>query len=319
MDAGQRTEVDRLLQNRKQDKLLDNSAMAGLKAFVAQSTAKLAAKHITPDEHNRELFLVAAQQREVDPFTGMFNKEGFNNELETALELARELKIPLTVASIDGDGFGQINKHSELGYEVGNRVILAVAKAIQESAKRETDIKAHIEGDSAPITKGARQGGDEFVLIFLGTDLKGAQIVINRTRNNVTTIVDAKVPEYRRCFGRPLTISVGSAEFDPEVDDAKSLMARADIALRAEKRLKKFGNVPLPDFFSMEKLETWIGTWVKVPLPAAENDPVQLTPEQRLAQERRTLMRIADYAVTNPEIRTDALNILTKAATRKAV
>ncbi len=322
MDATQYIEVGRSLQNRRQDHVLNDPSTAALREFIEGSTARLQAQTITPEEHNTEVAMLAVQQREADPFTGMFNKEGFKRELEIAIDVAQEFQLPLVVLFIDGDRFGEINKNSALGYAVGDRIIRAVGHAIGKAARRASDIKAHIEeGDETEEASGsafsteARPGGDEFALILLGTDVAGAEIVANRIRDGVTSLVDTEVPEYRSHYGKPLTVSIGSAEFDPNLDDAKTLLTKADLSLQTEKRLKKFGSIPMPDLSNATETETWIQTWVKTPPNTADSS---IHPDQQLATERHSLIQFARYANNNPEARPDVLNLLVKAVTREA-
>lgn len=322
MDATQYVEVGRSLQNRRQDHVLNDPSTAALREFIEGSTARLQAQTITPEEHNTEVAMLAVQQREVDPFTGMFNKEGFKRELEIAIDVAQEFQLPLVVLFIDGDRFGEINKNPALGYAVGDRVIRTVGHAIGKAARRASDIKAHIEEDNESEEGGensfsteARPGGDEFALILLGTDVAGAEIVANRIRDEVTSLVNTEVPEYRNHYDKPLTVSIGSAEFDPNSDDAKTLLTKADLSLQTEKRLKKFGNIPVPDLSDVVATENWIQTWIKTPLKATDSP---LSPDQQLETEQRNLMHFVRYANDNPEARQDVLNLLVKAVTKKA-
>lgn len=317
MGPNQFVEVTQSLQNHRKDQILSNPAISALNEFIAESTQRLIDQHITVDEHNVEIARLAVQQREIDPFTGMFNKEGFKTELRAAIAVAKELELALTLILVDGDGFGKINKDPNLGYLVGDRVVQAVAFAIQEATKRASDVKAHIESEQLSVTREARPGGDEFAIILLATDLEGAQVVGNRIREEVITIVDEAVPEYRQRYNKPLTVSLGLAQFDPDTDNPESLIEKADLSLRTEKRLKKFGDIPLPDLSDLVGMEMWIRKWVNVPLAPAENDPKNYDPVRWLSQEHHTLMDLARYAKKKPEIWDSVVDILVKAATRK--
>jgi diguanylate cyclase (GGDEF)-like protein len=78
----------------------------------------------------------------------------------------------------------------------------------------------------------ARLGGDEFVVIL--PRLEDAHDV-DRVADKLRKIV-AKRLKINGLLEFRLTASAGTAVFDPDLDDARSLVARADVAMYAAKK-----------------------------------------------------------------------------------
>ena len=110
---------------------------------------------------------------------------------------------------IDIDHFKAIN--DELGHEVGDDVLRAVAKRLRQRA-RVSDVVA-------------RWGGEEFVVILPGTEIGGAGALAE----------DLRVALAERPLDTPLatvrvTASFGVAQFD-RTERPEDVLARADAAL----------------------------------------------------------------------------------------
>ncbi len=101
-----------------------------------------------------------------DSLTGLHNRAYFDNEMNR-LEGARE--YPITIISADLDWLKMVN--DKLGHQVGDNLLKACAKVLQDSL-RSSDISARI-------------GGDEFAVIMPRTDKLSAEEIIIRINHNI--------------------------------------------------------------------------------------------------------------------------------------
>ena len=139
-----------------------------------------------------------------DQLTGLVNRRGLEESLETEMLRARRTTAPLTVLMLDLDGLKLFNDTH--GHLAGDRLIAAAATAWQ-TRLRPTDVLA-------------RYGGDEFVAVLPGCDETRAMMVADALL--------AALPPGGRC-------SVGAATWN-HAEDAASLLSRADDALYSGKR-----------------------------------------------------------------------------------
>jgi diguanylate cyclase (GGDEF)-like protein/PAS domain S-box-containing protein len=152
-----------------------------------------------------------------DPLTGLYNRLGFNRRLEAQMEAAQQNpEARFSLLMIDLDKFKPIN--DTLGHEAGDQVLGAVAQLLRQCV-RETDFIA-------------RLGGDEFVVILVGTVEYG---VIRKIAGKIVEAIANRIPT-RYTAGLPTGASVGIALFDPEIESARELTARADQAMYQAKQ-----------------------------------------------------------------------------------
>ncbi len=120
----------------------------------------------------------------------------------------------LALAVIDVDHFKSLN--DRFGHDVGDLALKHVAARLK-SACRSPDLPA-------------RQGGEEFVVLFEGIDAEQAHVVGERMRNAVATHAFTH-------NGNQLTItvSIGIALLQQQDASFDALMTRADVALYAAK------------------------------------------------------------------------------------
>ncbi|MBI2329804.1 diguanylate cyclase [Candidatus Daviesbacteria bacterium] len=84
-----------------------------------------------------------------------------------------------------------------------------------------------------------RRGGDEFVAILLETDREGAEVVARRIGEQVTLAVNQRLPLVREKLRRPFTVTIGMAQYHPDIDaDENALLDRAnqDLTLKRTAR-----------------------------------------------------------------------------------
>ena len=165
-----------------------------------------------------------------DALTGLNNLHVFNRSLWQLFNVARRYERPFSLAVMDIDDFKLINDRH--GHAIGDHAIQALARCMKSSF-RETDILI-------------RYGGDEFVTLFPETDEKKAREGIERFRANIAKIflpVNSKTK-----IG--LSVSIGLATFDKNLQQPVELFELADKRMYAEKNAKKS---PAPEKTSKRK------------------------------------------------------------------
>lgn len=146
---------------------------------------------------------------EIDPLSGLLNRQGFVNLIEHENVLDQDGDVPSCLIVCDLDHFKQIN--DVFGHPAGDRVIKSFGEAIKAMAN---------DGDVA-----ARIGGEEFCVLLRHTDIIGAHLFAEALRTVFSTSIVAGFPE-----GKRLTASFGVTEIERgEVFD--KAFSRADSAL----------------------------------------------------------------------------------------
>ncbi|HEX5029024.1 MAG TPA: diguanylate cyclase, partial [Gaiellaceae bacterium] len=160
--------------------------------------------------------LLAAQRAALrDGLTGLPNRALLDDRIAQALARSRRSGEPFALLVVDLDGFKGVNDIR--GHEVGNTVLRTIARRL-ESVIRETDTVARV-------------GGDEFVVLSLGTD----------TDDEAAALAG----RLRQALRRPYKVSGALVELDASVGWAlfphdgltpADLLARADGQMYATKR-----------------------------------------------------------------------------------
>jgi diguanylate cyclase (GGDEF)-like protein/PAS domain S-box-containing protein len=179
---------------------------------------KVRARTTELEEANQALERLA----KLDGLTQLANRRTFDQHLsETWKRLAREQQ-PMALILCDIDHFKLYNDH--YGHLIGDRALKAVAKVIQDSAKRPADLAA-------------RYGGEEFAIILPNTDQAGAIRVAEELRR---AIMDLRIAHDRSTTHHFITVSLGVAAIIPSGDHAlrgtESLIRDADKALYDAKK-----------------------------------------------------------------------------------
>lgn len=144
-----------------------------------------------------------------DPLTSIPNRRAFDKTLEDAIHHAARMREPLCVAMADLDHFKALN--DTYGHEAGDVVLQNFARLISSNA------------DEPRLV--ARHGGEEFAILFPGSELMEAY---NRLVNikHLLTQIDHQL------VGAPsslpvVTASFGVAQYKPGMT-ARELMQKAD-------------------------------------------------------------------------------------------
>lgn len=149
-----------------------------------------------------------------DALTGVANRRCFDSVLEREWKRCERAALPLTLILCDVDHFKLYNDH--YGHPEGDRCLADVAKAMQASLLRPSDLLA-------------RYGGEEFAILLPHQDRDGARAVAQRILDNVRNLnmVHAVSPT-ARC----VTVSLGMRTMVPSRSAAiETLLADADLRL----------------------------------------------------------------------------------------
>ncbi len=152
-----------------------------------------------------------------DPLTGIGNRRDFQNHLKWLSAQSERNGDLFSVALLDLDHFRQIN--DTYGRQIGNLVLRHVAESIN-AALRETD-------------RVFRWGGEEFVVIMPGIELREAQAVMERVRSRVENAPCA-LPDGRTI---PMTVSAGVEGWNRASSTTDTVMFNADLRLYLAKKL----------------------------------------------------------------------------------
>lgn len=164
-------------------------------------------------ESQRELMranLELERLTRIDGLTGLGNRRYFDEYLTAEWKRCQRTQSPLSVLMIDVDHFKRYN--DAYGHLAGDDVLKQVARVIQESSTRSTDLAA-------------RFGGEEFVVILTDVPQAGASHVAERMVQGVRDLNIAHGTDR-------VTISVGVATAWPDSEgDPARLVNAADLAL----------------------------------------------------------------------------------------
>jgi diguanylate cyclase (GGDEF)-like protein len=164
---------------------------------------------------NARLHGIVQRQAITDELTELANRRYFMDKLETEVRRAERFDEPLALVFADLDDFKRVN--DRYGHHVGDEVLRSFADVVRKRVRT--------------IDLAARLGGEEFAVLLIETDLKGAEALAESLRAAVAEL------EVRIVGGPPVrvTASFGIAAY-PQTHDAEDLMTAADLALYRAKR-----------------------------------------------------------------------------------
>ncbi len=151
-----------------------------------------------------------------DSLTSLPNRRQAIQRLQDTWQTSLENEMPLTCMMIDVDNFKQVN--DSCGHEAGDLVLVELAQCLHEQFRNDDIV--------------CRLGGDEFFVICPTTDLEGGLHIAEQVLAEVNKLqipFDSKVWQG--------SLSIGVAQFHPEMDDYTSLMSLADKAQYKAKQL----------------------------------------------------------------------------------
>ncbi|WP_410497516.1 GGDEF domain-containing protein [Chitinibacter sp. S2-10] len=146
---------------------------------------------------------------EQDALTGALNRQGLDHLLMREVKRAQREKQGLTAALISLDDFKTIN--DQFSHQVGDQVLLHLV-TLAKAVLRESDFLV-------------RYGTEEFLILLVDTEVKGAAYVIDRLH-----LVTARTPYMLETKRIDLRFSTGIAQLR-EDENGLAMVLRADEAL----------------------------------------------------------------------------------------
>jgi diguanylate cyclase (GGDEF)-like protein len=149
-----------------------------------------------------------------DGLTKIGNRRCFEDFLAAEWKRARRSNTEISLILIDIDHFKLFN--DTYGHLEGDECLKKVAKALEKTVNRPTDLVA-------------RFGGEEFAIVLGGTDAEGARIIAGEAFENVNEL---QIPHNKSDTSGYLTISIGIATtFATDELTEAELVKAADKAL----------------------------------------------------------------------------------------
>ncbi len=150
---------------------------------------------------------------DIDPLADVLNRRAFMREFQRMIAHARRYGGAVSLVYFDVDRLKAVNDF--WGHEAGDAIIRHVA-ALLTARTRASDLVG-------------RLGGDEFAVALAHADLEAARM---RAAHLARAARDTPCDYEGRCVG--ISCSWGAAVMGPG-DDARAIMARADIAMYRHK------------------------------------------------------------------------------------
>ncbi len=168
-----------------------------------------------------------------DSLTGVLNRRTFTERLEDEISRSRRILMPLSMITIDVDGFHRLNER--VGFQQADAILKAIATILKKTTRANDVI--------------ARTGPDEFTILLPHTGHTGAAIKAERLRRLVES---TKFPLLGTQASGQVTVSAGVSEYPSLCSDGESLVRSADEALTQVASLNKVCLATPPQDFKMD-------------------------------------------------------------------
>lgn len=154
----------------------------------------------------------------IDDLTQVANRRHFYDYLARVWHRSLQMQTHLSLLLCDVDHFKPYN--DAYGHQMGDYCLRQVAKAIQTTIRRSSDLVA-------------RYGGEEFVVILFDTNADKAIYLANQIQKNLHTL---QISHPKSAVSAFVTLSIGVATTIPAAEQtADGLIAIADQALYSAK------------------------------------------------------------------------------------
>jgi diguanylate cyclase (GGDEF)-like protein len=185
---------------------------ADLEALGAQLEIKV-------EERTAQLKLVNKELKNlvnIDSLTGVLNREGLQQHLNSAYERLRRSHEPCSIILFDFDHFKRIN--DTFGHDAGDKILVSGAKVIQDFIREQDKL--------------IRWGGEEFLVLLPDTKLNDAEYIGNKLRLAISEQLAGEIPNN---VSVEITVTGGVSEFKRD-ETFEVLFKRADNALYKGKK-----------------------------------------------------------------------------------
>ena len=149
----------------------------------------------------------------IDPLTGLFNRRGFDRQVESIWPFCTRNDYKVALLIIDIDNFKLFN--DEFGHPEGDECLKRVAECIRSTARRTTDIVSRI-------------GGEEFLVFIQGNKEEEMVSFAENIRKNVERM---GIPHSHSASHSIVTVSIGLVIAAPRGMDVNMLYESADVEL----------------------------------------------------------------------------------------
>lgn len=191
-------------------RILAARVRAGMRVIKLQE--RVAADRRKMQEQVAELGVLTRRLEQAsltDSLTGLPNRRFAMQHLAHEWKKAEENGRGLAVIMADIDHFKKVN--DEHGHDAGDHVLQEVSRTIVTRLRGNETV--------------CRMGGEEFLVVIGGADLECAMGCAERIRK----VLESTVMNWND-FNRPVTVSMGVAEFRPDMSTAFDLVKCADLA-----------------------------------------------------------------------------------------
>jgi len=155
------------------------------------------------------------QEARTDPLTGLLNRRAFYERAEEEIGRVRRSGAPLVLAYLDVDDFKGVN--DRFGHETGDRVLVALARALSRSVR------------SADVI--ARLGGDEFAVLFPDAEPAAAAALAAH--------LESAVARELGTLETTVGFSIGLASWTPSLEGLDEFLRSADSGMYRVKARRK--------------------------------------------------------------------------------
>lgn len=157
------------------------------------------------DKLVQQIYRDLSEQANVDPLTGLFNRQHFLRLLQERLLTSVRNSSPSTLCLIDIDQFKLINK--SYGVEGGDACLQSVAALLSD----------------AENALSARIGSNEFAVLFNQQDIEQAEALARQLKKHLeSSSIDSQDTSFR------IHVSMGLASMNADLSDAAELLEQAE-------------------------------------------------------------------------------------------
>jgi|GEM_PF-1881520 diguanylate cyclase (GGDEF) domain len=155
----------------------------------------------------------------VDYLTGIMNRRGGIDKIQTVYELVKRQNSCMAVYMIDIDYFKQYN--DKYGHPEGDAVLKKVAQAITKTFGRVSDVIC-------------RYGGEEFLVCSVVNEAGDAELLAEKIQENIKEL---KIEAAHKAACDLLTVSIGCCVYDMKSVNHKTTVTVDELIYLADKEL----------------------------------------------------------------------------------